>query len=55
LTVLLAGLPNAESIVDAALAFGQEDDITVLPIERLPVEEGAHLVTVNLSENLAPA
>jgi serine phosphatase RsbU (regulator of sigma subunit) len=55
LTALLAGRPDAESIVDAALAFGQEDDITVLTIERLPVEEGAHSVTVNFSEDLVPA
>jgi serine phosphatase RsbU (regulator of sigma subunit) len=55
LTALLAGLPNAESIVDAALAFGQEDDITVLTIERLRVQEAAHSMTVNLSVGLASA
>jgi hypothetical protein len=54
LTTLLAGVPDAESIVDAACAFGQEDDITVLTIERLPVQEAAHSVTVNLSVGLAP-
>jgi hypothetical protein len=40
LTTLLAGIPDAESIVDAACAFGQEDDITVLTIERLPAGRG---------------
>jgi hypothetical protein len=55
LTILLAGVPDAKSIVDAALAFGQEDDITVLTIERLHVHEAAHSVAVNLSVGLAPA
>jgi Stage II sporulation protein E (SpoIIE) len=55
LTALLAGLPDAESIVNAALAFGQEDDITVLTIERLLVQDGVHSATDNLSFGLEAA
>ena len=54
LTALLAGRPDAGSIVDAARAFGQEDDITVLTIERLPVSEAVPSVTVSFSAGLAP-
>jgi G3E family GTPase len=36
-TELLTTCPVAESIADAARAFGQEDDISVLTITRLPV------------------
>jgi serine phosphatase RsbU (regulator of sigma subunit) len=52
LTALLASLPDAESIVDAARAFGQEDDITVLTIERLLVHETAPAVSVSFSPGL---
>jgi hypothetical protein len=45
LTALLPGVPDAESIVDAACDFGQEDDITVLTIEHLPAREAAPAVT----------
>ncbi len=55
LTALLASLPDAESIVDAARAFGQEDDITVLTIERLPPSETVPSVTVSFSAGLAAA
>jgi serine phosphatase RsbU (regulator of sigma subunit) len=55
LSALLAGLPDAESIVDAACAFGQEDDITVLTIERLRLNEAAPSVTVDFLVGLAPA
>jgi hypothetical protein len=55
LSALLSGLPDAESIVDAARAFGQEDDITVLTIERLPASETVPSVTVSFSAGLAPA
>ena len=55
LTALLASLPDADSIVDAALAFGQEDDITVLTIERLRLNEASPSMTVNFSFNLASA
>jgi len=37
-TALLAGRPDAASIAATARAFGQEDDITVLTITRLPVD-----------------
>jgi phosphoserine phosphatase RsbU/P len=37
-TALLADRPDAASIAATARAFGQEDDITVLTITRLPVE-----------------
>jgi serine phosphatase RsbU (regulator of sigma subunit) len=36
-TALLADRPDAESIAETARAFGQEDDITVLTITRLPI------------------
>jgi serine phosphatase RsbU (regulator of sigma subunit) len=55
LTALLAGVPDADSIVDAALAFGQEDDITVLTIERLRLNEASPSMTVNFSVDLASA
>jgi Stage II sporulation protein E (SpoIIE) len=55
LTALLANLPDAESIVDAARAFGQEDDITVLTIERLPLFEAAASATFTFSAGLASA
>jgi hypothetical protein len=55
LKVLLAGVPDAESIVDAALAFGQVDDITVVTIERLRLDEAAPSITVTFSADLAPA
>ena len=55
LTALLAGLPDAESIVDAARIFGQEDDITVLTIMRLPLHAAVPSVSVNFSPGLAPA
>jgi hypothetical protein len=55
LTALLANLPDAESIVEAARTFGQEDDITVLTIERLLVPEAAPSVTVSFAPGLAPA
>jgi serine phosphatase RsbU (regulator of sigma subunit) len=55
LKALLAGVPDAESIVDAALAFGQEDDITVVTIERLRLNEAAASMTVNFLVDLAPA
>jgi hypothetical protein len=53
LKALLAGAPDAESIVDAACAFGQDDDITVVTIERLPLDETVPSMTVNFSAELA--
>jgi hypothetical protein len=37
LQVLLSGKPNAKEAAAAAAAFGQDDDITVLTLTRLPV------------------
>jgi hypothetical protein len=42
-TALLADRPDAESIAKAARAFGQEDDITVLTIRRLPIHDAVQL------------
>ena len=53
LTALLPGVPDAESIVDAACDFGQEDDITVLTIEHLPAREAAPAVTSIFSPALS--
>jgi hypothetical protein len=41
--------------VDAAGAFGQEDDITVLTIERLPWYKAAASATFTFSADLASA
>jgi serine phosphatase RsbU (regulator of sigma subunit) len=46
---LLADRPNAESIAKTALAFGQEDDITVLTITRLPTHDAYEAATVSLA------
>ena len=55
LTALLAEGFDAESIGDAARAFGQEDDITVVTIERLATNESVPSMTVNFSVDLASA
>jgi hypothetical protein len=55
LRALLGGLPDAESIVEAARAFGQEDDITVLTIERLTVHEAVPAVMQIFSSGLSAA
>jgi hypothetical protein len=50
---LFATKPNAQQAVDAAVAFGQDDDITVLTLTRLkPVEEST---AVYSTPTLAPA
>ena len=41
-----------QQIVDTACAFGQEDDITVLSIKRLPTAE-THTSTVRLTAQIA--
>jgi hypothetical protein len=53
LSALLADIPDAKSIGDAARAFGQEDDITVVMIERLPSAETVPSMTVNFSADFA--
>ncbi len=55
MAALLSGRPSAESVARAASNFGQEDDITVLKIERLPASQAPSSVTVNLSASLARA
>jgi serine phosphatase RsbU (regulator of sigma subunit) len=39
LRTLFAAAPNADQAMEAAVAFGQDDDITVLTLTRLGVEE----------------
>jgi serine phosphatase RsbU (regulator of sigma subunit) len=51
---LLSSRASAESVAHAASDFGQEDDITVLTIEPIPINESAASVVVSLSANLAP-
>jgi hypothetical protein len=50
---LLANDPSAEQIVEAASAFGQQDDITVLTLTRLALTAPAHAATVSLTTQLA--
>ena len=47
--LLLADRPDAESIAKTAQAFGQEDDITVLTITRLPIHDAVEAATVSLA------
>jgi phosphoserine phosphatase RsbU/P len=49
MAVLLASRPSAESVASAASTFGQDDDITVLTIERIPASQAPSSVTVNPS------
>jgi hypothetical protein len=44
---------SAEQIVEAACAFGQEDDITVLSIRRLAAAEEPAQARVNLTAQIA--
>ena len=48
-TALFADRPDAESIANAARAFGQEDDITVLTITRLSIHDAVEAATVSLA------
>jgi hypothetical protein len=52
---LLASLPSAESIAETARAFGQQDDITVLTIERLTLRRPTITSTVNIATGAAIA
>ena len=45
--ILLSNTFSAESVAQAARDFGQEDDITVLTIEPIPVDESSVLEIVN--------
>jgi phosphoserine phosphatase RsbU/P len=40
-------LLSAKEIADAASAFGQEDDITVVVIERMPLVQGGSALIMN--------
>jgi hypothetical protein len=51
---LLSGHPSAESVAQAARDFGQEDDITVLTIEPIPMNEPAVHEVVDHAPTLAP-
>jgi serine phosphatase RsbU (regulator of sigma subunit) len=44
---------SAEEIVEAACAFGQEDDITVLSVRRLAAAEEPAQARVNLTAQIA--
>jgi hypothetical protein len=52
--VLLSNSFSAESVAQAARDFGQEDDITVLTIEPIPVNESSLPEIVDNSVSLAP-
>ena len=52
---LAASNPTVEEIVDAACAFGQKDDITVLRLVRLPQTAPAHTATIRIAAQIAGA
>ena len=52
---LAASNPTVEQIVDAACAFGQKDDITVLRLVRLPQTAPAHTATIRIAAQIAGA
>ena len=52
---LVSEEPSAKFIAETARAFGQEDDITVLTIERLTMNEPARATTMNLAAGFATA
>ncbi|MGB7189241.1 MAG: SpoIIE family protein phosphatase [Acidobacteriaceae bacterium] len=52
---LAASNPSVEQIVEAARAFGQKDDITVLRLVRLPQTAPAHTATLRLQAQIAGA
>jgi len=53
--ILLSNTFSAESVAQAARDFGQEDDITVLTIEPIPVDESAVPEIVDNAASLASA
>jgi hypothetical protein len=53
LASLVANRPSAEQALQAAQAFGQEDDTTILTLTRLAVREQS--TTEPISPILAPA
>jgi hypothetical protein len=50
---LLAGRPTAQQATEAAVAFGQDDDITVLTLTRLAA--GEESTTSMMTPILSPA
>jgi serine phosphatase RsbU (regulator of sigma subunit) len=52
---LTASAKSVEEIVEAACAFGQEDDITVLRLTRLAESAPAHQARINLAAQIARA
>lgn len=54
-TALAASNPSVEQIVEAARAFGQKDDITVLRLTRLHQTAPAHTATIRLATQIAGA
>jgi serine phosphatase RsbU (regulator of sigma subunit) len=52
---LLATRPTADEIVEAACAFGQQDDITVVTMMRLARFAAVEMATLDLRETAAPA
>lgn len=52
-TTLAASNQNVEQIVEAACAFGQKDDITVLRLTRLAVSAPAHAARLDLATQIA--
>ena len=51
--ILLSNTFSAESVAQAARDFGQEDDITVLTIEPIPVDESSVPEIVDNATSLA--
>jgi hypothetical protein len=47
--------PYADEIVEAACAFGQQDDITVVTMMRLARFAAVEMATLDLRETAAPA
>lgn len=54
-SALVATANNVEEIVEAACAFGQQDDITVLRLTRLAQTAPAHEARINLAAQIARA
>jgi hypothetical protein len=55
LTALAASHPSVEQVVEAARAFGQKDDITVLRLVRLADSAPAHTATIRMATQIAGA
>lgn len=55
ISALAASNPSVEQIVEAARAFGQKDDITVLRLVRLQETAPAHTATIRLATQIAGA